>query len=154
MGRGQLEFRCLRQLLVIQIRSVVEHLFETPQVASAGNDRVERGTRLEHACKFMLVKGRKQVRRHVNRCIGNRDSAHVGNKIRGATALGSQAHHLFAQIKTVGVNAFNRAHNGSVVALAAADIEQRQRLPTRMGGDLLAHGVHQRVAQGGIIILV
>ena len=94
------------------------------------------------------------MRRHIDRSIGYRDSTHVGNKIRGAATLGCQAHHLFAQIKTVGVNAFDRAHGGSIVALAAANIEQRQRLPTRAGRDLLAHDVHQRVAQGGIIILV
>ena len=102
----------------------------------------------------MLVKGGEQVRRHIDRCFGNRNRAHVGNKIRGTAALGSQAHHLFAQVKAIGINAFNRAHGRGVVTLTAADVEQRQGLPPLTSSDMLAHDIHKRIAQGGIIILV
>ena len=42
LARGdELELRCLRQLLVVQIRSVVQHFFETPKMARTGDDRIE-----------------------------------------------------------------------------------------------------------------
>ena len=86
---------------------------------------VERALGHQHASKLALVKGSKELGHHIEGAIGHGDILHVGHKIGRIAALGGQAHHLFAQVETVSIHARHRTHGTGVVALAAANIEQR-----------------------------
>ena len=117
---------------------------------------VERALGRQHAGKLALVKGSKEFSHHIEGAIGHGDILHVGHKIGRIAAFGGQAHHLFAQVEPVSVHARHRAHGAGVVALAAANIEQRHGAVRRRGTPRhpLAHQLNHRIAQRRIVTTV
>ena len=117
---------------------------------------VERTFGCQHAGKLALVKGSKELGHHIEGAIGHGDILHVGHKIGRIAALGGKAHHLFAQVETVSTHARHRAHGTGVVALAAANIEQRHGAVRRRCTPRhpLVHQLNHRIAQRRIVSAV
>jgi len=152
----QLELGSLRQFLVIEIWRVVEHLLEPKQMTGARHHGVERALGLQYTGKLALVKGSKEFSHHIEGAIGHGDILHVGHKIGRIAALGGQAYHFFAQVEPVSVHARHRAHGTRVIALAAANIEQRHGAARRRSTPrhLLAHQLNHRIAQRRVVSTV
>ena len=125
-------------------------------MACTWHDGVERALGRQHARKLTLVKGSEELGHHIEGAIGHGDILHVGHEVGRVAALGGQAHHLLAQVETVSIHARHRAHGAGVVALAAANIEQGQRLVRRSCAPLssFAHQLDHRIAQRRIVTAV
>ena len=125
-------------------------------MTGARHHGVERALWRQHAGKFALVKGSKELGHHIEGAIGHGDILHVGYEIGCIAALGGQANHLFAQVETVSIHARHRAHGAGVVALTAANIEQRHGIFRKRGAPrhLLAHQLNHRIAQRRIVSTV
>ena len=125
-------------------------------MACTWHDGVERALGRQHARKLTLVKGSEELGHHIEGAIGHGDILHVGHEVGRVAALGGQAHHLFAQVETVSIHARHRAHGAGVVALTAANIEQRHGAFRRRGAlrHLLAHLLNHRIAQRRVVSTV
>ena len=146
----------MRQFFVVEVRRVVEHFLEPKEMARTRDHGVERALGRQHAGKLALVKGSKELGHHIERAIRHGDVLHVGDEIRRAASLGSQAHHFLAQVKPVGINVRHRAHGTCVVTLATANVEQVQRFAR--GRPALsrsfAHQLDHRIAQWRIVVAI
>ena len=125
-------------------------------MTGAWHHGVERTFGCQHAGKLALVKGSKELGHHIEGAIGHGDILHVGHKIGRIAALGGKAHHLFAQVETVSTHARHRAHGAGVIALAAANIEQRHGAVRRRSALCrpLAHQLDHRIAQRRVVSTV
>ena len=125
-------------------------------MTSTRHHGVERTLRRQHAGKLAFVKGGKELGHHIEGAIGHGDVLHVGHEVGRIAALGGQAHHLLAQVKTVSIYARRRAHGTGVIALATANIEQRHGAVRRRGAPrhLLAHQLDHRIAQRRVVSTV
>ena len=117
---------------------------------------VERALWRQHAGKLALVKWSKELGHHIEGAIGHGNVLHVGHEVGRIAALGGKAHHLFAQVETVGIHARHRAHGAGVVALATANIEQRHGAARRCCTPRhpLAHELDHCIAQRRIVSTV
>ena len=117
---------------------------------------VERALGCQHAGKLALVKGGKELGHHIEGAIGHGDVLHVGHEIGRIAALGGKAYHLFAQVETVSIHTRHRAHGAGVVALAAANIEQRHGAVRRRSAPSrpLTHQLDHCIAQRRIVATV
>ena len=125
-------------------------------MTGARHHGVERALWRQHAGKFALVKGSKELGHHIEGAIGHGDILHVGHEIGRIAALGGKAHHLFAQVETVSTHTRNRAHGTGVVALATANVEQSHGVARRCctARHLLAHQLDHCIAQRCIVATV